>query len=714
MAETTEKVLLSLNLDVDQINTGLVEVKGNIQQVKTTLSELQKQQQAAFTAKDADKIKLVNQQIVLHEAELRKLTETEKGLKRQLDLNTKANESQAGSYNQLSAQARLAKDELNKLEGTLKKNADGTIQLTDAYEKAKANVENANQALIDFDESVNSGGRSVGLYSKALKPLRDQVQQLQQGQDALNKTLQGFSALQNVTKLATGENSAATELLAKAQTGLAIIQNLGNIRLGLQSSLLAANTIKMGVNQAATAAATTATGLFAGTTNLATIATRLWTAALNLNPIVAIGTAIALATAAIYQFVKGTDTAAESTENLQAKLAAEKKTIEDLTKAFDASIKALNDTAEDGNKKIFDNLETQIELVKLRGGTLEQVYNLEANLIDKRLELLRKSGDADTAEYQKTLNDKLVLTAQFFRDLQEQQRNANPDAQKIGTATELIPEEEPEILKARAVAAYRIDLETETQKSIQEIRDEYLEVAESAEFQAAESITNSILGFAQDRTQRQTDIELAGLEARLKAGKISQAQFDQEKRNILKQEAIEQKTFAIFSAAVNGIAAIIKAGGLVTPQGVATAISVALQTATLVATPIPKFADSGLTGKKITSGDGRPIHRSNGDNLLATVKTGEVILNERHQRMLGGAPIFRAMGVPGFAGGGFTGIPAFFDGGLAARFASDPVTNGINLNELAQIMASQNLIVKVSDINYTQAKVAKVESRANI
>jgi len=72
------------------------------------------------------------------------------------------------------------------------------------------------------------------------------------------------------------------------------------------------------------------------------------------------------------------------------------------------------------------------------------------------------------------------------------------------------------------------------------------------------------------------------------------------------------------------------------------------------------FAQGGmvLSGTRIQSNHGTPIRRSNGDNLLATVKTGEVILNERHQAQLGGAATFKRIGVPGFAGSGYTGIPS--------------------------------------------------------
>lgn len=61
---------------------------------------------------------------------------------------------------------------------------------------------------------------------------------------------------------------------------------------------------------------------------------------------------------------------------------------------------------------------------------------------------------------------------------------------------------------------------------------------------------------------------------------------------------------------------------------------------------VPPFA----TGGRVTGGV--PIHRSNGDNVLATLKVGEVVLNEKQQQMLGGDAVFKAIGVPGFASGG--------------------------------------------------------------
>mgnify|MGYP000939289374 CR=1 FL=1 len=68
-----------------------------------------------------------------------------------------------------------------------------------------------------------------------------------------------------------------------------------------------------------------------------------------------------------------------------------------------------------------------------------------------------------------------------------------------------------------------------------------------------------------------------------------------------------------------------------------------------------KFARSGkvqnLPAGRIDVAPNIPT-QSNGDNVLATVKTNEVILNENHQAALGGDRVFRAIGVPGFADGG--------------------------------------------------------------
>lgn len=75
-----------------------------------------------------------------------------------------------------------------------------------------------------------------------------------------------------------------------------------------------------------------------------------------------------------------------------------------------------------------------------------------------------------------------------------------------------------------------------------------------------------------------------------------------------------------------------------------------------------KFATGGLvrnySGQRITDVPNIPT-QSNGDNIFATVRKGEVVLNEQQQAALGGARTFAAIKVPGFATGGYTGLGDF-------------------------------------------------------
>ena len=50
---------------------------------------------------------------------------------------------------------------------------------------------------------------------------------------------------------------------------------------------------------------------------------------------------------------------------------------------------------------------------------------------------------------------------------------------------------------------------------------------------------------------------------------------------------------------------------------------------------------------------------SNGDNVLATLKTGEVVLNQEQQRRIGYSTL-KAARIPNFATGGVVGAPSAF------------------------------------------------------
>lgn len=136
--------------------------------------------------------------------------------------------------------------------------------------------------------------------------------------------------------------------------------------------------------------------------------------------------------------------------------------------------------------------------------------------------------------------------------------------------------------------------------------------------------------------------------------------------------------------------------------------------ATIAAQTIAGFAQGGyISGERVRPSHGVPIRRSNGDNRLVTVKTGEVVMNEEQQEELrrrAGSSIFRELGIPGFATGG----PIVR--GTALVNASVPIGLGpianrvlqVQTNEANQALAERPIYVRVEEINKLQGRVAQV------
>ena len=144
------------------------------------------------------------------------------------------------------------------------------------------------------------------------------------------------------------------------------------------------------------------------------------------------------------------------------------------------------------------------------------------------------------------------------------------------------------------------------------------------------------------------------------AAKKQRQQAEQQAEEAQKKAAKREKALAIIQATVQGALAVVRA--IAAPPGfplnlptvITTGVLAAAQVATIAAQPL---ATGGvITGRRVTDRQNIPTQR-NGDNVLATVKRGEVVLNERHQRMLGGAATFKSIGVPGFADSGAIGSP---------------------------------------------------------
>ena len=120
--------------------------------------------------------------------------------------------------------------------------------------------------------------------------------------------------------------------------------------------------------------------------------------------------------------------------------------------------------------------------------------------------------------------------------------------------------------------------------------------------------------------------ELKNLDEQLEAGAISREEYDIRRRQILTQQAEDQKAFAVFDSAINGALAIVNAfaeGGPILAAIVG--LGVAAQIAAIVAAPIPQFAQGviGLKGKGTETSDEIPAMLSLNESVMTGAETRE-------------------------------------------------------------------------------------------
>lgn len=183
---------------------------------------------------------------------------------------------------------------------------------------------------------------------------------------------------------------------------------------------------------------------------------------------------------------------------------------------------------------------------------------------------------------------------------------------------------------------------------------------ENRRFEEAISQTEANISDLEARAQQAT-----GLRQKLLLKQVAQQQEvlkkqQAESEKALKKQAKEEKRIALIQAIINGALAVQRALATIPapniPAAIAAGVAGAVQIATIAAQPLATGGVVGISGRRVTDRQNMAA-RANGDNVLATVRRGEVVLNERQQSALGGAHTFRAIGVPGFAGGGAIGTP---------------------------------------------------------
>jgi hypothetical protein len=362
-------------------------------------------------------------------------------------------------------------------------------------------------------------------------------------------------------------------------------------------------------------------------------------------------------------------------------------------------------------------------LIALEEAGSKQMENL---LVERRAaEANYIKGKEGIEKQEKDINDKRVSAEKKFNKLiaqadidaikDETERQIAAAKQKLADDLENLEKDKDFILLSELEKAkLRKLLIGKTEDEIQELIDKKAEIELDKRKENAQklidgiadsimSVTDIIATFQQARAEKEaeaineqitnTENNITELEAKAeKASGIRKKRIERDiasQKELLKQQqaeaeairikaAKEEKRIAIIQAIIQGALAFQRA----LAQGsfllaIPTGIAAAAQIATIAAQPL---AEGGVvTGQRVNQKQNIPT-RSNGDNVLAYVKRGEVVLNQRQQSLLGGSPTFRRLGIKGFAEGGM--VPPI-----------NPPIQGLglqgNMNEFLQVMEAK-------------------------
>lgn len=290
------------------------------------------------------------------------------------------------------------------------------------------------------------------------------------------------------------------------------------------------------------------------------------------------------------------------------------------------------DAAKEGSK---EEIRLQKELQNLRANDIRD----EIDLLDQREQLLRNSAalgiEIEANAYEKIAVERAKLNnelAKLERDAATKSANTFSDA----------------VNKAADVATKVVSLFSQV--------SEAFDARDLARVEKQQQRSDAAIAQLEENLQNASGLQAAYLQQQIEREREAAEKIAAEKAQIERRAARRRKEIAIIESIINTIVEVTKV--LANPlAAVAVGIAGAIQTAAIIAQPLAtggKVKPYTNINGKITVAPNAPQSRA-GDNTLIYAKKGEVVLNEKQQQRLGGAPTFRSIGVPGFANGGFVG-----------------------------------------------------------
>lgn len=660
------------------------------------------------------------------------------GLVTSIENLTKANKALREERKKLDLDSASGKARAKEINDSLDSNTKKITENTSAIEKQRANIGNytnsikdaipfyrkAEQAQGALTGGMNLFGKAliatgIGAFVVALGSLIAYLKGSEEGQNKLNKIVQiGSAIMERLMDVVedVGEvifNAIENPKEALINFGKLIKDNIINRFEGILEFIPA---IGKSINL-----------LFKGDFEAA--------GKVAFDAVAKVTTGIENASDKVIGFIKGVSDAVKAGINEGEKIAA-------MMAGIDSKERDLIVKRAETNKKVAELRDRAIqEEGEVKRKTIEEAISLEQSLVDEEVKFAKQKRDL-SIQQQKTEGDtkeaKLAVaeaTAAVF-DAEakgfESTLKLNKERQK------LIDDQFQQEQEVRR-KAIEIELEDETarREAMLELKKEFDEeqiIIEADTVEQTEVIYD-------EATQRRMDnaLKLNKLREELIKKGLTQEQATQAVHKIVEQnklavtsEALDQaaglfkkhtiayKVIATGKAIIDTYSAATAALGFVNPivGGIFAALAILTGLSNIAKINgvqfadgglVPGYAVGGLSGTRIESRHGRPITRSNGDNRLATVRVGEVILNEEQQAALGGSRTFRSIGVPGFAGGGSTDIPSLATAQISRQSEAASFSREL-LNSIAQIQP----VVTVEDINAGQSRVFVTESRSKV
>ena len=705
-----ETTLLDIQIPVEQIKAATAAI-GEARKSLEALREEQKNLDKGSEAytKNAIKIKELNSEIRTNE--------------RVVMANTKAQQANQGSIEQLRAQLSQVTDQWTKLSKEEREN-------TDAGQKLVAQKLKLTEELKRLEKQTGDTRRNVGNYSEGVKEALMQsglFSRQQQTLATVQKTVSTVTALAtrstNLFKVAlasTGIGAIVIALgtlityLTQTQKGMDIVKT-ATASLQAVFQVLIDRVLKFGegiyklFQQDFTGAIDSFKGAFKGIG----------------QEIIQEATAAAELEQKIIDIEKAEANLQVTREKGRTQIKELNMIAEDTTKSDAERIAAAQKAIDIENDLLNQQLSLKREMLETIKAQNELGTSTEADLQKERdLQIEISRIERESLELKTTLNNKLNAITQQGVALREKAAN---DQAKADEEAKKKAEKEKEELEKRIAEELKMELEAAERLAQEKINierqrlldgeisvDTYNKRIANMEMEALEARKAVLEQFGQDTIDINSEIlaaQVANAQAQIETDKIAEeTKRDQKEKTLqmaistLGEQTAAGKILSSAQAAINSYEAATLALATIPPplgqiQAALTVIQGLAQVAKINAIPIPKFATGviGIDGPGTGTSDSITAKISAGESVMTAKATAKYApLLASLERSVGNNPNIGKVGKAKFANG-------VISAGINATRQAAQV-DGIRSRELAVALKNQPIFVSLTELDTEQVR----------